>query len=530
MLILFPFVLLIHLHRSSCDRIARVPCFRGASLGGAVRWDDILLAAPPSARAAADSAAQRAMHAQRSLTALMFDQLELSRFGVDEFAPLGAAIARRRAEIAALNPKKPRMVSTADKSLLLKAQLSVPPWWEAEGPPTVAASPLDEFNSVLSALPTAADSLNVIAHYIQCTDGHNHSADVVDWAAHALRGALTAAIGEESAATERRVLRYVDRVLSGAHDHSGDEVDERPLGTLIIIARATHRTRRAYSPRIFDGARLIESWNSLVNESASAIPTNVDDVIAAWRAAASGPSDPARIGVVVGASYASSFIGMIHFTSERNVQRRDMEQHAQSVRAVVDFANRVQTSLGRFGFARDESVMKRVHEASRIRSLHTRIGAMARGVALPQLPQPTRSPSATSKNATTTKKEQQWRERKSKPRSQHDTRSKLRGRSYWVGGAMMSWVRSSVHGESSGSQPKLDDMSEFMSLFDTYVKAARDATDGAPHECDVLVLSRSDVLREWATALRDNGVERTEAPCDCQIDDGCAFVEPDSDG
>jgi hypothetical protein len=511
------------------DMIARVPCWRGASLGGAVRWHDNLLTVPPTLAASTDANNQRVLRLQRHLNELRNDQFELSRHGIASHAPLDAAIARLQTEI-----NGGKMVSMGKKAPLMASQLAPPSWWEAEAPPAVVPSPLDAFNTLLNVLPTSSDTFNVIAHYIECREGHDHSHDVGEWAAHALRGALLAALGEEGAAFERRIMRYVDRVLAAdAHEDEDTAArDVRRLGTLMLIARANHRQRRSYSPRVFDGARLIDTWNSLINDTDAAIPSpdKVDDVIAAWREAnADAGNNSARIGVVVGASYASSFMGMIHFTSERNVRRRDMEEHAESVRAVVDFANRVQSSLGRTGFARDENVFKRVHEAARIRFLHTRIGAMARGVALPQLPLASRAPGgAASQNATAAaKKQQQWREKSSKPRRPHDTRSKMRGRSFWDGGTMMSWVRSSMHGDAGGSQPDLDDMPAFLTLFDSYVKAVRDATDGAPDQCEVLVLSRADVLREWATALRDNGVERTEAPCDCQIDDGCAFVKPD---
>jgi hypothetical protein len=103
------------------------------------------------------------------------------------------------------------------------------------------------------------------------------------------------------------------------------------LGTLVIACTCTHKNAQLLAPLIIDVDKAIRCWNA-VYPGDMINPNNRGNMMALLRNA--NTPNEAYMSIISGATYGSSFVGMVHLLkSEATVSSEDMEATMSAVQA-----------------------------------------------------------------------------------------------------------------------------------------------------------------------------------------------------
>lgn len=163
-------------------------------------------------------------------------------------------------------------------------------------------SPIDYLATGLQRLPYAADSLKLDAQYFSYEEDQ----------AGQPSGAL-ASIGEyiKEATGDLGGKASTDISRAATAQVSLQQKNHDLTGTLVITASCTHKQALFLSPLVIDADKAISVWNSLHPEEASRL--DLSDVTALRQIAEEeSSSGQAFLSLLSGATYGSSFVGMVH--------------------------------------------------------------------------------------------------------------------------------------------------------------------------------------------------------------------------
>ncbi|MDW7547734.1 hypothetical protein [Pseudoalteromonas peptidolytica] len=165
-------------------------------------------------------------------------------------------------------------------------------------------SPIDFAKSKIIKLPTAVDSIRVTAQYFPYSEKDSEKvtaqmADFVSKSAHFLGAKRSMDIG---AAVQEKIADQQDIFST--------------QGTLIITATCTHKYESSFSPLIFEPDITLRTWNKLFPDNAISITDKEKLINIATNTNASEESR--KLWVCCGASYGSSFVGMVHMLSDKS--------------------------------------------------------------------------------------------------------------------------------------------------------------------------------------------------------------------
>ena len=160
-------------------------------------------------------------------------------------------------------------------------------------------SPVDYNRTEIKQLPLSADSLKMDAQYFSFDQEVQNSSSTVD-AIKSFVSESTSFLGEKhsmeaTSAAERQVN----------HQRENHDV----AGTLLITASCTHKDAAILAPFYIDVDKGIRVWNSLFPDQM--IKTN-DPASIAKIAIQQQTKDAKSFKIISGATYGSSFIGMVH--------------------------------------------------------------------------------------------------------------------------------------------------------------------------------------------------------------------------
>lgn len=228
-------------------------------------------------------------------------------------------------------------------------------------------SPIDYNRTMIKKMPLSADSLNLDAQYFSFEENKQNSKSTIS-SIKAFVQASTSVLGtrKSSQATfnaERQVSSQVEN-----HDIAG---------TLVITATCTHKDAVLLAPFILDVDKAIRVWNAEAKKHFPNKLIKMDSPSAvADIAREEGTKEEETLNIISGATYGSSFVGMVHILRSKKTQSfQAMQKSAFSVQAQIKknmwFANKT----GGFGlsgnFARDLKSLMSSEEVSSHVSLDT---------------------------------------------------------------------------------------------------------------------------------------------------------------
>jgi len=198
-------------------------------------------------------------------------------------------------------------------------------------------SPIDYNKSQLKEMPISSDSLQMNTQYFsfdQNTQSSvSHAATVASFIEESLSIFGEGQSSQASATAQEQMNSQYAR-------HS-------IVGTLVITLTCTHKNAQVFAPYVLDVDKAVRSWNAMYPNDL--INTNDVDSIAKIEAKANTKQDHS-FSVLSGATYGSSFVGMVHILNTSESQSsQSMESIAASMQETFDVGGWFATETGSFG-------------------------------------------------------------------------------------------------------------------------------------------------------------------------------------
>lgn len=217
-------------------------------------------------------------------------------------------------------------------------------------------SPVDFNKSVIKQLPLSSDSIETNAQYFSFEE-NSQSSDSTISKIKSFVAASTSFLG-----TERSV-----QASSQAEKQVSQQLENHSLsGTLIITANCTHKDAVVLAPFVLDVDKGIRVWNEAIPDR----KIKINDVSSMHEIAQEeGTDQEKRLNILSGATYGSSFVGMVHvLKTDSSKSSQKMVSTAAKLQAQMKTGNWFAKASGGFGvdasFASDVKNMLSSQEIS----------------------------------------------------------------------------------------------------------------------------------------------------------------------
>lgn len=198
-------------------------------------------------------------------------------------------------------------------------------------------SPIDYNRSQLKALPISADSLTMDAQYFSFDENEQQSNSNMA-AMKSFISASTSILGDKKSA----------EATASAMNQVNQQREHHDIqGTLVITANCTHKNAQIFAPFYIDVDKGIRVWNLIFPDQM--IKTNDPNSIAKI-AQQQETKDAKHFNILSGATYGSSFVGMVHVLKESGTQSsQSMYSAAASLQAQMEVGSWFSSFEGGFG-------------------------------------------------------------------------------------------------------------------------------------------------------------------------------------
>lgn len=204
-------------------------------------------------------------------------------------------------------------------------------------------SPIDYNKSNIKKLPISSDSMTMDAQYFSF-DETAQSDESVMATMKSFVSASTSFLGNERSAQMTSSMQQQVSHQREVHDIQG---------VLVITANCTHKNANLFAPFVIDVDKGIRAWNEMVRakELKNAQLIKTDDYASFEQAAQqSGTAEEASYNLLSGATYGSSFVGMVHVLKESSTQSsQSMYAAAASLQAQMKVGGWFSSMEGGFG-------------------------------------------------------------------------------------------------------------------------------------------------------------------------------------
>lgn len=200
-------------------------------------------------------------------------------------------------------------------------------------------SPLDYNRSKIITMPLSADSVTCDAQFFQRESNEQ--------AANTMAAKISSYVAGKASYLGDQVSAQVSRSVSDSV--SSQYENHNIVGTLVITAGCTHKNAQVLAPLIIDPDKGIRAWNYLFPQDK--ISTDNPHALVAQVAADSALPTPEKSMLLVsGATYGSSFVGMVHIVNNsETTSRQNMFTMAQNMDATMQIGSYFASLSGGFG-------------------------------------------------------------------------------------------------------------------------------------------------------------------------------------
>lgn len=198
-------------------------------------------------------------------------------------------------------------------------------------------SPIDYNKSKIKALPISADSMKMNVQYFShdqnSQSSSTHASTVSSFVSDSLSEFGQNYSGKASVAAQNQVNSQ----------HSRHSI----AGTLVIAITCTHKNAQVFAPYIMDVDKAVHSWNAMF--PSNMIKTN-DLMSIAMIEAKSDTKDDPSFKILSGATYGSSFVGMVHvLNTTDSSSSQSMESIASEIQGSFQVGGWFAEETGGFG-------------------------------------------------------------------------------------------------------------------------------------------------------------------------------------
>lgn len=200
-------------------------------------------------------------------------------------------------------------------------------------------SPIDYVRTEIKSMPLSSDSLKLDAQYFNYESETQSSFSQASIIAGYVEES-TSFLGEDVSSAAKGSAQT--QVQAQYENHS-------IAGTLVITAGCTHKNAALLAPFILDVDKAIRVWNTVFTDDANKIKT--DDISNLQKIAAEeGTAQEVFLKLISGATFGSSFVGMVHVlnTSESS-SSQSMVAVAESMQETFEVGGWFASESGTFG-------------------------------------------------------------------------------------------------------------------------------------------------------------------------------------
>lgn len=198
-------------------------------------------------------------------------------------------------------------------------------------------SPIDYNKSQIKQMPLSADTLTMDAQYF--------SFDEEGQSSESAMASLKAFVSASASFLGDKVSSQATATATKQVNHQREHHDIQ--GTLVITANCTHKQASLFAPFVIDVDKGIRAWNEIFPDNM--IKTNSPASIAKI-AEQQQTQDAKFFNLLSGATYGSSFIGMVHLLKESGTQSsQQMYSAAASLQAQMEVGSWFSSYEGGFG-------------------------------------------------------------------------------------------------------------------------------------------------------------------------------------
>ena len=199
-------------------------------------------------------------------------------------------------------------------------------------------SPIDYNKSLIKQLPLSADSMTMDAQYFSFDESGQSS----DSSMASMKSFLS-----ESSSEVLGPSRSEQMTTAATAQVNRQRENHDIQGTLVISANCTHKSAAVFAPFIIDVDKGIRAWNEIFPDQM--IKTDSPSSIAAI--AATQETKAAKyFNLLSGATFGSSFVGMVHVLNTTSTQSsQQMYSTAESLQAQMDVGSWFAKESGQFG-------------------------------------------------------------------------------------------------------------------------------------------------------------------------------------
>jgi hypothetical protein len=183
-------------------------------------------------------------------------------------------------------------------------------------------------------LPLSAESLNMDSQYFSF-DG-----DMQDDTISSIEKFIRAGTGHVPGSSDKTAKEVSTQIMNQVQNHSIS-------GTLIIVAHCTHRNVGTFQPLVIDTEKAVNVWNSLYENNPISLPPE--------STATGGDGDKDSLSIITGATYGSSFVGMVHILREDSKKMGEFEKLKSDFEDKLRIGGWLANASGGFGV--DEKAM-----------------------------------------------------------------------------------------------------------------------------------------------------------------------------
>lgn len=191
-------------------------------------------------------------------------------------------------------------------------------------------SPLDYNRTEIKKMPLSADSMNMNVQYFSF-DQNSQSSDTQSKSIQDFVSSEFKFLGND----------FSDQASKAAASQINSQYSRHDIsGTLVIAVSCTHKDAALLAPCVIDVDKAIHVWNQMYKEDMLKTDSPANMMQTAQNA---GTDKEQAITIVSGATYGSSFVGMVHILNSQNtVSEEKINSVAESIQAQI----KAQTWLG----------------------------------------------------------------------------------------------------------------------------------------------------------------------------------------
>jgi hypothetical protein len=211
-------------------------------------------------------------------------------------------------------------------------------------------SPLDYLRTRTKTMPLAADSLKMDAQYFSFDENEQKAQNTVSDIKKFVTAAVSGSAGPFSFLTGGGYGSASIAMGSSAVSQVNQQRQMHEIaGTLVITASCTHKDALLLAPFILDVDKAIHVWNRMFPDNKDKIIVSNPSVIQQI-AAEEGTSRELSFSILSGATFGSSFVGMVHvLRNEETLTDQKMESVARSLQTSAQAGNWFSSQSGGFG-------------------------------------------------------------------------------------------------------------------------------------------------------------------------------------